>query len=66
MDAVFAVRPDANQPPLVFSVICPHLGCACDFKPAAGEFQCPCHTSGFALDGAVKYGPSPRPLDRLD
>ncbi|NIL98257.1 MAG: Rieske 2Fe-2S domain-containing protein [Planctomycetales bacterium] len=66
VDAVFLVRASPDQPPVAFSVICPHLGCACDFKSAAGEFQCPCHTSGFALDGSVTYGPSPRPLDRLD
>ena len=66
VDAVYVVRNGESEPPIVFSVICPHLGCAYDFKNTAGDFQCPCHTSGFALDGSVKYGPSPRPLDRLD
>jgi Rieske Fe-S protein len=30
-----------------------------------GQFQCPCHTSAFALDGLVLEGPSPRPMDTL-
>ena len=66
VDAVYVIRNSESDPPIVFSVICPHLGCAYDFKNVTGDFQCPCHTSGFALDGEVKYGPSPRNLDRLD
>ncbi|HUS39834.1 MAG: Rieske 2Fe-2S domain-containing protein [Pirellulales bacterium] len=65
VDAVYVIRTSEQDVPIVFSVICPHLGCVYDFKNATGEFQCPCHTSGFALDGSVKYGPSPRGLDQL-
>jgi nitrite reductase/ring-hydroxylating ferredoxin subunit len=48
------------------SSICPHLGCAVDFDAAADRFECPCHESGFAEDGAKLFGPSQRGLDPLD
>lgn len=49
-----------------FSTVCPHLGCAVDYDPAAQKFKCPCHRSAFGLDGSVEAGPSPRPLDTLE
>ena len=49
-----------------FSTVCPHLGCAVDYDPAAGKFRCPCHKSSFRRDGMVEGGPSPRGLDRLE
>jgi cytochrome b6-f complex iron-sulfur subunit len=42
------------------SIICTHLGCI--VKPTANGFECPCHGSAFARDGAVTRGPAPRPL----
>jgi Rieske Fe-S protein len=36
-----------------------------DFNPADGHFECPCHKSAFAKDGAQLYGPSRRGLDSL-
>lgn len=54
---------------VAYSTVCPHLGCAVDFDPAANErkgaFKCPCHRSAFGLDGVPDHGPAPRPLDRL-
>jgi Rieske Fe-S protein len=47
------------------SSVCPHLGCAVDFNKPAGEFECPCHASAFAKDGAKLFGPSLRGLDPL-
>lgn len=47
------------------SSTCPHLGCAIDLSPDKKGFGCPCHTSNFALDGAMQSGPSPRPMDAL-
>jgi len=44
---------------------CPHLGCMVDFKQQRDEYQCPCHTSAFAVDGNFISGPSPRGLDTL-
>lgn len=42
------------------SIVCTHLGCI--VKPTATGFECPCHGSGFARDGAVVRGPAPQPL----
>jgi len=43
---------------------CTHLGCAYHWDQGKTEFVCPCHNSLFAMDGKVKDGPAPRPLDR--
>ena len=45
------------------SIVCTHLGCI--VKPTAQGFECPCHGSGFALDGSVTKGPAPRALSWL-
>jgi cytochrome b6-f complex iron-sulfur subunit len=42
------------------SIVCTHLGCI--VKPTADGFECPCHGSRFAKDGAVTGGPAPAPL----
>jgi cytochrome b6-f complex iron-sulfur subunit len=42
---------------------CPHLGCAVPWDEELGNFNCPCHTSFFSIQGEVLSGPSPRPLD---
>jgi menaquinol-cytochrome c reductase iron-sulfur subunit len=51
---------------VAFGPQCTHLGCAYHWDDNRGEFLCPCHTSIFAIDGAVVSGPAPRPLDRYD
>jgi menaquinol-cytochrome c reductase iron-sulfur subunit len=48
---------------LVLSNKCTHLGCSINWKDDRQEFICPCHDAQFALDGAVRGGPPPRPLD---
>ncbi len=50
---------------IVFSPICPHLGCHYHWNPQTQHFECPCHGSIYALDGKVLGGPAPRPLDTL-
>ena len=50
---------------VVYSPICPHLGCKYNWNPQTEHFECPCHDSVFALDGKVLAGPAPRPLDTL-
>jgi Rieske Fe-S protein len=65
IDALFLVPQGDGKPPKAYSATCPHLGCAVDFKDVTGEYQCPCHTSAFAVDGQPLYGPSPRGLDEL-
>lgn len=42
------------------STLCTHLGCV--VKPAPAGFDCPCHGSVFAKDGAVLRGPAPKGL----
>jgi len=44
---------------------CPHLGCNISYEAENDHFVCPCHDSSFGLDGSVKEGPSPRPMDRI-
>jgi Rieske Fe-S protein len=48
-----------------WSTVCPHLGCGVNHD-GHSQFVCPCHDSKFDLGGAVRSGPSPRPLDPLE
>jgi menaquinol-cytochrome c reductase iron-sulfur subunit len=50
------------------NVVCPHAGCSIGMPEDASGFQCPCHSSKFALDGSIAdpSSPSPRPMDRLE
>lgn len=50
---------------VIFSPICPHLGCRFSWLDDANKFQCPCHGSQFNLDGEHLAGPAPRGLDPL-
>jgi Rieske Fe-S protein len=50
---------------VVYSGLCPHLGCGFRWDQQQQQFRCPCHTAAFALDGRVLGGPPPRPLDTL-
>jgi len=44
--------------------ICTHLGCITIWQENEQKFKCPCHGSGFYLDGRNCEGPAPRPLER--
>ena len=50
---------------VIFSSICPHLGCAYDWNGDASRFICPCHGSQFDITGQHLAGPAPRGLDPL-
>ena len=50
---------------VIFSSICPHLGCRPLWNDSASRFQCQCHGSQFGLDGEHLAGPAPRGLDPL-
>jgi Rieske Fe-S protein len=50
---------------VVFSPICPHLGCYYNWSDAQNRFMCPCHGSQYSFDGTHLAGPAPRGLDPL-
>jgi menaquinol-cytochrome c reductase iron-sulfur subunit len=50
---------------VIFSPICPHLGCRPKWVDDAKAFQCPCHGSQFGPDGEHLAGPAPRGMDPL-
>jgi Rieske Fe-S protein len=50
---------------VIFSSVCPHLGCRYNWDTDAKRFICPCHGSQFSLQGAHLAGPAPRGLDPL-
>jgi len=62
--SVWAVK-QASGDVVVYSGLCPHLGCGFRWNREKQQFQCPCHTAAFGLDGRVLGGPPPRPLDTL-
>ena len=51
---------------IAFSTICPHLGCAVDYRRDERDFYCPCHTSTFTLNGDKQNQIPPRDMDELD
>lgn len=56
---------DAPEKVLAFTAECPHLGCAVNLSPDGKSFRCPCHNSGFGLDGAPLNSIPPRSMDAL-
>jgi menaquinol-cytochrome c reductase iron-sulfur subunit len=50
---------------VLFSPICPHLGCRYTWSDAANKFACPCHGSTYDSLGAHTAGPALRGLDPL-
>ena len=50
---------------VIFSPICPHLGCRYGYDATANKFKCPCHGSVYDHDGAHLAGPAARGLDPL-
>lgn len=43
--------------------VCTHLGCTPRWLPAEEKFRCPCHGSGYRIDGTNFEGPAPRPME---
>ena len=50
---------------VVFSPICPHLGCKYSWNDAQNKFICPCHGSEYTNLGEHIAGPALRGLDPL-
>lgn len=51
---------------LAFNQVCPHLGCAVDYRKSTNKFYCPCHASEFTLEGEKTNVVPPRDLDSLE
>ena len=76
-DQVKQERPELYQPGekppypvvsmgfVVFSPICPHLGCKYSWNTAQNKFICPCHGSIYSEFGKHEAGPALRGLDPL-
>ena len=47
------------------STVCTHLGCTPNWKAGEQKFKCPCHGSGYYINGVNFEGPTPRPLERF-
>ena len=43
---------------------CPHMGCALKWNPQERSWDCPCHGSRFAQDGALLNNPATGDLRR--
>jgi Rieske Fe-S protein len=48
------------------SSVCPHRSCDVEWNAEGKVWDCPCHGSRFAPDGAVLRGPAARPLGPVD
>jgi cytochrome b6-f complex iron-sulfur subunit len=59
---VWIVRDEGQMYALI--AICTHLGCPPNWLPAEEKFKCPCHGSGYYINGVNFEGPTPRPLER--
>ena len=57
--------PVVNMGFVIFSPICPHLGCRYNWDDGSNKFLCPCHGSQYTYEGAHIAGPAPRGLDPL-
>ena len=57
--------PVLNMGFVVFSPICPHLGCRYDWVQGQDKFICPCHGSQYSELGKHEAGPALRGLDPL-
>jgi glycine/D-amino acid oxidase-like deaminating enzyme/nitrite reductase/ring-hydroxylating ferredoxin subunit len=53
-----AVYRDAGGTPHALSPVCPHMGCDVRWNAAERSWDCPCHGSRFAPDGALLNGPA--------
>ena len=49
----------------VLASVCTHLGCTPSWLEGEQKFKCPCHGSGFYINGINFEGPAPRPLERV-
>jgi cytochrome b6-f complex iron-sulfur subunit len=55
-----------REPDKMFVIFakCTHLGCTPNWIESDHKFKCPCHGSGYDMEGVNFEGPAPRPMDR--
>ncbi len=58
------LQPEENKL-IALSIICTHLGCIPAWLQGDQKFKCPCHGSGYYINGVNFEGPTPRPLERF-
>lgn len=63
---VWIVHTEYEGKNLIYALfsICTHLGCTPNWLEGEQKFKCPCHGSGFYINGVNFEGPAPRPLER--
>jgi cytochrome b6-f complex iron-sulfur subunit len=63
---VWVIKAEYEGVPQVYALksVCTHLGCTPNWLEGEQKFKCPCHGSGFYMDGVNFEGPAPRPLER--
>lgn len=62
----YAVYRNESNKVLVFSAVCPHLGCILHWNGEEKSFDCPCHGSRFTCEGKVTNGPAVTDLKPLE
>jgi cytochrome b6-f complex iron-sulfur subunit len=55
----------AEEKVMALSTSCTHLGCIPGWLQGEQKFKCPCHGSGYYINGVNFEGPTPRPLERF-
>jgi glycine/D-amino acid oxidase-like deaminating enzyme len=61
-----AVYVDASGRKHKLSAVCPHMKCIVHWNPTESTWDCPCHGSRFAAEGAVIMGPARDGLKPID
>ena len=56
---------DESGRPHAVSAVCTHMGCLLGWNPVDRSWDCSCHGSRFATDGAVLHGPAIEPLEAV-
>ena len=56
---------DAGGDLRAVSAVCPHMGCPLGWNPVDRTWDCACHGSRFAADGAMVHGPAVGPLSTI-
>jgi quinol---cytochrome c reductase iron-sulfur subunit, bacillus type len=62
---VFLLK-NADRQVTALSSTCTHLGCRVSWDARAEVLKCPCHGGVFDRTGAVKAGPPPIPLSKIE